>query len=203
MNTRLREVPSLLHHGHHFQDYTLYLYRKKHYARSHESLPTEGLMPPIILALLCWLPIATATLAATVYKCQQGSQTHYSDKPCSNQPRAIQLAKSPEAESSSYTAPSLTKLADQRLKNELTVAQAQRQHNEKQWAESERIQRLYRQKRVGTGMDSAMVRRLRGNPELIRYGADQQGEWELWSYRRDNQQIDQVKFREGKVVSAH
>lgn len=155
----------------------------------------------LCILLLC-LPLGTQ--AATIYRCQQGASSQYSDKPCASSAEIIRLPNQPESESATPESPrALEQLADQRLQAERQAAQTQRQQNQKAWAEAERLQRLQRERRVGRGMEQSAVRRMRGSPDEVRVGSDHQGEWELWLYRRDRLHTDQIRFRDGKVVSVH
>lgn len=156
---------------------------------------------PLVIILLC-LPLSA--YAATVYRCQQAATSHYSDKPCASTAEVIRLATQPTADDEPMAPQdSLAQQADKRLLAERQAAKTQRQRNHTSWAENERLQRLQRERRVGRGMEQSTVRRMRGTPDEVRSGSDQQGEWELWLYRRDRQHTDHIKFRDGKVISVH
>lgn len=143
------------------------------------------------------------SVGAQVYRCEQDGVVRYTDKPCSNKARPVDLPD-PVVIPAGPKADLLGEAKRRREAGTRARDEADAEwvaEHEKRKAEAERLRSGRITRTVVEGMSADDVRRIHGEPAVVSKRESKSGIRETWSYALDGDRRLHVTFSEGRVSS--
>lgn len=140
---------------------------------------------------------------AQVYRCEQDGAVRYTDKPCSNKAKPIDLPDPivvPAGPKADLLGEAERRREAQRKARDQADAEWVEAHEARK-AEEDRLRTARITRTVVEGMSPGDVRRIHGEPAVVSKRESASGARETWSYVLDGDRRLHVTFSEGRVSS--